>query len=178
VDKFVEAPVVVTTHLYLCPWETGFTSRLHSILGEKDILRYFPRTSPPSLETVEKYIAHHLEHWQIYGYGHWAVISRPGEEVIGWCGLEYLPETEETEVAYLLSREYWGRGYATEAADAAILFGFTSTPLTEIIGLAHPDNIASRRVLEKCGLTYIDRKIYFLMELCRYRIEFPGKKAS
>lgn len=92
-------------------------------------------------------------------------------QLIGWTGLEYLPETGETEVAYLLSPQFWGRGIATEAARAALKYGLENTGLNSIIGLAHPDNLASRRVLEKCGLVYHDRKVYWGIELCRYSLE-------
>lgn len=171
----MEAPTITTTHLILRPWSPKDAGALFSILQEEDLLRFFPRTTPPSLDRVENYINHHLAHWQEYGYGHWAVTLRTGNQVIGWNGLEFLPETSETEVAFLLSRQFWGRGYATEAARAAVKFGFETVELQRVIGLVHPENIASRRVLEKCGLTYYDRKIYWGMELCRYCIERKGR---
>jgi len=74
-------------------------------------------------------------------------------------------------VAYLLSRRAWGKGLATEAARAAIRFGFETAGLEKIIGLVHPDNTGSIRVLEKCGLTFSDRIPLWGLELCRYRIE-------
>ncbi len=57
------------------------------------------------------------------------------------------------------------------AAGAALQFGFTKCSLDKIIGLTHPDNLASRRVLEKCELRLIDRKDYWGMEMCRHWIE-------
>jgi ribosomal-protein-alanine N-acetyltransferase len=167
----METPTIFTPRLVLRPWSLADTGRLFDILREKDIFLYFPRTTPPSMDKVEKYITHHQDHWQQLGYGHWAVTLRAGSQLIGWNGLEYLPETEETEVAYLLSRQLWGQGYATEAARAALKFGFETAGLERIIGLVHPENSASRRVLEKCGLIYLERKIYWGLELCRYCIE-------
>jgi len=164
-------PTLHTPRLILRPWSPEDAERLVAILQEPDILRYFPRTDPRPREKVDKYIAHHLSHWQERGCGHWAVVTLADGRVIGWNGLEFLPETEETEVAYLLSKEVWGRGYATEAARAAVHFGFTNCGLEKIIGLTHPENIASARVLEKCGLKLIDRKSLWGIELCRYWIE-------
>jgi len=74
-------------------------------------------------------------------------------------------------VAYLLSHQVWGRGFATEAALAAVRYGLETAGLQAIIGLVHPDNIGSIRVLEKCGLTFFDRRVYWGLEMCRYRIE-------
>jgi RimJ/RimL family protein N-acetyltransferase len=91
--------------------------------------------------------------------------------VVGWDGLEYLPETSENKVAYLLSHRGWGCGYATEVARAAVIYGFETAGLQAIIGLVHPGNTGSIRVLEKCGLTLINRKTYRGLEMCRYRIE-------
>jgi ribosomal-protein-alanine N-acetyltransferase len=117
-----------------------------------------------------RYIVHQNNHWLEHGYGHWAVTLKESGEVIGWDGLEYLPETDENEVAYLLSHQVWGRGYATEAAAAAVKFGLEKAHLKSIIGLVHPGNAGSIRVLEKCGLSFVDRKVYWGLELCRYRI--------
>jgi RimJ/RimL family protein N-acetyltransferase len=159
-----------TPHLLLRPWALEDADAWFNILQEDGILRYFPNQTPPSREKAEPYITHHLTHWRTRGYGHWAVVTRPDGQVVGWCGLEYLTDLDETEVAYLLSKRVWGRGYATEAARAAVQFGFGSTGLEKIIGLVHPENLGSVHVLEKCGLNFADRITLWGMELSRYRI--------
>lgn len=161
-------PIVETPRLILRSWSPSDADRLYSILQEKDIFKYFPRAWAPERPWVDKYIHHHLCHWEEHGYGHWAVVNRESGEVIGWNGLEYLPETSETEVAYLLGRESWGRGFATEAAAAAVDFGTDTCRLKPIIGLVHPGNIASIRVLEKIGLVLSNRATYWGMEFLRY----------
>lgn len=163
-------PTLRTGRLVLQAWKSADAPRLFEILQEEGILRYFPNQNPPPLEKVERYIQRHLTHWEEHSCGHWAV-TLPDGPTLGWCGLEYLPETGETEVAYLLSRACWGNGYATEAARASVRFGFESAGLENIIGLVDPENIASRRVLEKSGLHYIDRKEYFAVNLDRFRVE-------
>ncbi len=166
----MEIPTLETSALILRPWKSVDVEALFRILQEPDILKYFPPTVF-TLEKTQRYINHQLNHWQERGYGHWAVILKEDLRVVGWDGLEFLPETGENEVAYLLSRQVWGRGLATEAAHAAVRYGFGEIGLKDIIGLVHPDNIGSIRVLEKCGLIYIDRKVYWGLEMCRYRIE-------
>ncbi len=167
----MQIPSIETARLLLRPWTMADSEAWFQLLQEPDILRYFPDTSPPPRHKAEAYIEHHLRHWEQFGYGHWAVVTPIDEAVIGWNGLEYLPSLEQVEVAYLLSQRAWGRGYATEAARAAVRFGFETAALPAIIGLVHPDNAASIRVLEKCGLTYSDEIELWGMGLRRYRIE-------
>jgi RimJ/RimL family protein N-acetyltransferase len=163
-------PVITTSRLTLRAWTMQDVDRLFDILQEENILQYFPVPSAPSHEKVERYISNQLAHWEKYGYGHWAIVTRETGQLVGWNGLEYLPELKETEVAYLLSKQSWGCGYATEAASAAIRFGFEQASLDAIIGLVHAANTASVHVLEKCGLTFNDQIILWGMELRRYRL--------
>jgi ribosomal-protein-alanine N-acetyltransferase len=169
-------PTLETSHLFLRPWTLEDADELFHILQEPDILEYFPPTTF-TLEKTQHYINHQLKHWQERGYGHWAVTLKNDSRLVGWDGLEYLPETGENEVAYLLSHQAWGRGFATQAALAAVRYGFETAGLGAIIGLVHPGNIGSIRVLEKCGLTFLDRKVYWGLEMCRYRIE-PATRSS
>jgi ribosomal-protein-alanine N-acetyltransferase len=166
----IETPTLDTPNLFLRPWKLEDADTWFNILQEEGILRYFPKQTPPDREKAEPYINHHLTHWRMRGYGHWAVVTRENSQVVGWCGLEYLPELNETELAYLLSKQVWGRGYATEAAKATVRFGFGSTGLKNIIGLVHPENLGSVRVLKKCGLTYTDRITLWGMDMSRYQI--------
>ncbi len=168
-------PTLQTSRLLLHPWAFEDAPALFQILQEPDIFKYFPRTAPPRREWVDKYIAHHFAHWQERGYGHWAVVTKNDGQVAGWTGLEYLPELDQTEVAYLLSKQVRGRGYATEAARAAIAFGFGTCHLPVIIGLVHPENVASVRVLEKCGLTFTDRLTLWELEMLRYSTRLKEK---
>ena len=123
-------------------------------------------------------IDHQLKHWEEHRLGWWAVEPRLEARLIGWSGLQYLPETGEVEVAYLLSRTWWGRGLATEAATACLQYGFEEFGLDRIVGLTHPDNVASQRVLEKVGLAFVDRAHYFGIEVCRYAIEHPSSDVA
>ncbi len=117
----MDIPTLETPHLILRPWSLDDSRALFRILQEPDILKYFPPTDF-TLEKAQRYINHQLSHWQERGYGHWAVTLKEDLRLVGWDGLEFLPETEESEVAYLLSHQVWGRGFATEAAQAAVKF--------------------------------------------------------
>ncbi len=95
-----------------------------------------------------------LKDFEKYGYGRFAVIHKADQKLIGFSGLKYLPELDETDVGYRFLPEYWGKGFATESARASIQFGFDTLKLKRIIGVAMKDNLASINVLLKCGLSY------------------------
>jgi ribosomal-protein-alanine N-acetyltransferase len=152
------------------PLQAADAVTLHRIYQSEGVLRYFPVPSLPSLEQVQRFLAGQAAHWEKHGYGNWGLLPEGKGEIIGWAGLQYLPELDETEVGFLLDHPFWGQGYATEAAQASLRFGFRELALDHIIALVHPDNLASRRVIEKCGLVYVETISLWGMELMRHRI--------
>lgn len=143
---------------------------LHRILNDAEVTRYMPFDAPLTLNKVQKFVDHHVRLWQKYGYGWWTLETLMENEFIGWCGLEYLPETNETEVGYLLHKESWGRGMATLAAKKSLEYGFTVAKLNRIVGLVHPENAGSIRVLEKIGMHRLDEIDLWGMHFLRYQI--------
>ena len=147
---------------------------LHRIMGQPDMLRFFPNSTPPEVDRVERLVNFQLAHWEEYGYGWWAiekvevVEEKEKGHFIGWAGLQFLPDTDEVEVAYMLDKNYWGRGLATEAANEGLRYGFEQLKVNEIVGIVHPENAASIRVIEKMGMTFDVRKPYFGMDCFRY----------
>lgn len=74
---------------------------------------------------------------------------------IGWCGIGKVAfEHKHKEIFYLIGRKYWGKGYAKEASMALLHYGFNVMGVNEIVGLCKPENIASKKVLEKIGLKF------------------------
>jgi RimJ/RimL family protein N-acetyltransferase len=96
--------------------------------------------------------------WDERGFGLWAVEERAAPGVLlGYCGLAvpmFLPEIlPAVEVGWRLARPAWGRGIATEAARAALSWGFENVALREIVAIVHPDNARSLRICEKLGMS-------------------------
>ena len=141
-------------------------------MNDREVLRYFPSSDPPARDQIERLIQFQLKHWGTYGYGWWAVCAADSANspLIGWAGLQYLPDTDEIEVGYLLDKGHWGRGLATQAAQESVRFGFEDLGIENIVGIVHPENIASQRVLEKAGLSYVERAFYFGMDVYRYLV--------
>jgi RimJ/RimL family protein N-acetyltransferase len=133
-------------------YELDSNPEVHKYLGQNPIHR---------MEEARKVIALIRQQYIDNGIGRWAVIEKKTGEFIGWSGLKFIREFENGKVnfydiGYRLMPQYWGKGYATESAKAAIKYGFEELGLTEIIGSANVENIKSRRALEKCGLTFVE----------------------
>lgn len=131
-------------------------------------MQYFPTPGTPDLARVERIVGGQINAWESYGRTFWAMEWRATGELIGWCGLQYLPQTQETEVGYLLGRPFWGQGIATEAARRSVSYGFDDLSLDAIIGITHPANMASQNVLRKAGLIFTGPAQYFGMDCYRF----------
>lgn len=108
-----------------------------------------------TLEDARANLAKQVANQERRGFSLWAVELGPEGTVIGATGLQHLADGKEIEVGYRFLRAHWGRGYATEAAGAAIRFGFDELGLDRIVAVTLPTNHASRRVMEKCGLNFV-----------------------
>lgn len=85
-----------------------------------------------------------------------AIIDKETQTFIGWCGLDHRDRARACPVLfYLLKARYWGRGLATEAAEAILDYAFRRLGLAQIDGAAAFDNVASKRVMEKAGMKYL-----------------------
>jgi RimJ/RimL family protein N-acetyltransferase len=97
-------------------------------------------------------------HFERHGFGLWAVEVPDQTPFIGFVGLAvpafHAHFTPCVEVGWRLAGDSWGRGYATEAARAALTFGFGLLALEEIVSMTVPDNERSRRVMERLGMTH------------------------
>ena len=112
-------------------------------------------------DVTQGYITTSLTHWERYGFGLWALKTTSGE-FAGRAGLRHVTVegVPEIEVAYAFRRELWGQGLATEIAAAIVRIGFEQLRLPALVGLVSIENIASRRVLERCGF-HVERALHY-----------------
>jgi RimJ/RimL family protein N-acetyltransferase len=92
-----------------------------------------------------------LGHWQLRGYGPWALEERASGAFIGRVGFFYPDGWPDFELGWVLGREYWGKGYASEAAGRALAYAFAEMGRDHVISLIHPDNGPSIKVAERLG---------------------------
>ena len=115
---------------------------------------------PRSPEQVDEILGRFGKHWFEHGYGWWYLRETAGGEFVGEVGLQRADVEGEqvVEVGWTIFPACWNRGFATEAAEAALAHGFGSKGLDEIVAFTMPHNHASLRVMEKLGMAY-DRRI-------------------
>ncbi len=143
-----------TERLLLRRWRAADRAAFAAMNADAAVMEYFPNTLTSSesdalAERIERYIERD-------GYGLWAV-EVPGESAfIGFVGLletdAQMPFAPAIEVGWRLAKDNWGRGLASEAARAAIAFGFEQLGLGELVALTAASNVRSRRVMERLGM--------------------------
>lgn len=117
-----------------------------------------------------RHMAFLVGHWQLRGYGHWAVEEKASGQVIGRVGVQDPEGWPGFEIGWALARESWGHGYATEGAQKALAYAFTELGREHVISLIHPDNKASIRVAERLGETVEGEAEVFGIEVQVYGI--------
>jgi len=126
-----------------------------------------PRSSiDENREKLVRQIAHHEEH----GFGFCAVELLDAGRIVGAAGLQHLDGGPEVEVGYRFLKAHWGNGYATESALTSLAFGFDELRLERIVAVALETNVASRRVLEKCGMEEIGLTHVYGLEHVKYEL--------
>jgi [ribosomal protein S5]-alanine N-acetyltransferase len=145
--------ILDTPRLILREFSLNDIDALGGVLSDPETMRFYP--APLDRIGVEEWIARNLRRYTKDGHGLWAMVLKTTDELIGDCGLTVQPvdSTDEIEIGYHVRRDYWGRGLATEAARACRDYGFAHLPVDHIISLIRPENLPSRRVAEKNGMT-------------------------
>ena len=169
--KNIMKMVLETDRLFLREYVEDDAEALFRLNSDPEVSRFTPNGRLLNVEQArEILLAHPIADYRKYGFGRWACILKSTGEQIGFAGLKYLEEFGEVEIGYRLMRAQWGFGFATEAAIAAVRFGFADLALKHIIGLVMPENIASVRVLEKTGLRLSGTVQYRTREFAKYVI--------
>jgi len=126
---------------------------LFEISQDPDVVRFVGDRHVPTLQEAWRMVAGWIGHWALRGYGQWAIEERESGHFIGRAGIINPADWPGPEVGYLLGRPWWGRGYATEAARAAMDWGFREKGFTDLISLIDPENHASIAVATRLGET-------------------------
>ena len=145
-------PRLETERLIMREWRDSDLDQFAPFLADIEVMRYL------SGETVERRdawrnIASAAGHWLLRGYGTWAVERKSDGALVGRVGLINPEGWPGLEVGWTLGRPYWGQGYATESARAAMHYGFLTQGVDKLISLIDVDNKASQRVAKRLGET-------------------------
>lgn len=155
-DLSAETPTLRTSRLILRSWRDDDLPLFAKLNADPRVMEHFPGvlTRAESDQLAARIIRHFAEH----GFGLWAVEVPEVASFGGFVGLA-VPQFEAhftpcVEIGWRLARHHWGRGYATEAAGAAMAFAFVELGLDEVVSFTSRGNRASRRVMEKLGMSH------------------------
>lgn len=146
-------PIINTERLTLRPFREDDANAFFELSQDPDVMRYVGDRRVPTLQESWRAIAGWLGHWAMRGYGQWAIEERASGQLIGRAGIINPVDWPGPEVGYLLGKAWWGRGYATEAARAAMDWGFEQVGFAELLSLIDPANSASISVATRLGET-------------------------
>lgn len=147
-----------TERLILRRFTEADVEHLVDLDSDPEVLRYINGGTPTPRDVMEREILpRFLGYYDRYnGYGFWAAIEKTSGEFLGWFGL--YPQDEDTDclaLGYRLRRSAWGKGYATEGAQALIRKGFTELGMRRVFAGTYEYNVASRRVMETVGMKLV-----------------------
>jgi RimJ/RimL family protein N-acetyltransferase len=150
---------LATARLVLRRFTTADADHLVDLDGDPEVMRFLTDGTPTPRDVIEDEVLPRFlrSYAQGEGFGVWAAHAREGGEFLGW--FSFCPrkgdDDGEAELGYRLRRAAWGRGYGTEGSRALIRKGFAELGVRRVVASTYQDNRASRRVMEKAGLTLV-----------------------
>lgn len=162
--------IIETERLYLREFTVNDGQLLVDLNTNPEVIKYLHEATPTYAEAVKIIEEIILPQYQLYNHGRWAVHLQNTHEFIGWCGLKYVKERNEIDLGYRFFQQHWGKGFATEAAKAAIVYGFNQLNLQEIIAMAHVENVGSQNVITKCGMQFYGEDFIDNCPVKRYKL--------
>lgn len=148
-EKFlIESP-----RLFLRKIQQEDFSSLKEILSDIEIMYAWEHAF--SDEEIHKWINENLRRYEDDGYSYFAVIEKSSCKFLGVCGLidEHADSEKHLGIGYIFNKKYWGNGFAFESAESCIKYAADKLKASEITAQIRPENLSSRRVAEKLGMT-------------------------
>lgn len=148
--------IIETKRLYLRQFtQDDFTALCRTLQDDAAMYAYNGALND---DEVQAWLDRQLSRYAKYGFGSWALVLKDSDEIAGQCGLSMQPwiDGELLEVGYLLEREHWHKGYATEAAQACIEYAFDKLGADEVCAMIRNINKPSQQVAMRCGMKKCD----------------------
>lgn len=143
--------ILETERTFLKEFDPSDDQDCFELNNDPEVMKYTGDSVFESIEETREFLKAYPDYQQ-NGFGRWKVIVKETGQMIGWCGLK--KHDTFIDLGYRFKQSEWRKGYATETALACIKYGFEHLDMKEIVGRAHPENVASIRVLEKVGMKY------------------------
>lgn len=154
--KMKNSIILQTKRLYLREMNQGDLPALCKILMDEETM--YAYNGAFNKEETQNWLDRQLDRYRTYGFGLWAVVLKETDAMIGQCGITLQPwkDSEVMEVGYLLQRDYWHKGFATEAAKACMEYAFTELHACQVCSIIRDTNTSSQNVALRNGMTKSD----------------------
>ena len=162
--------VLETERLTLRPVRSDDTAWFEAFYADPEVMA-IRKYGVLDAEAARQQVIGMLEHWSNHGFGMWVVEEKATGDAAGECGLRWQEDASDIELSYGLYPRFRGRGFATEAARAALDYGVNELRLARIVALSRGDNTKSHRVLEKLGMVLEWRRQTGEFGLVRYCLQ-------
>ena len=144
--------------------------------ADPDVHKFLGNNPITSLDQVREVISFIRKQYIANGIGRWAIIEKETNSFVGWGGFKLITELtnghqDYYDLGYRLIKRFWGKGYATESAQACIAYAFNELKLSTIYAIADSQNFSSRKILEKCNFKYVEMFNYFSAPHCWYELK-------
>jgi RimJ/RimL family protein N-acetyltransferase len=148
-----------TERLAFSKWAPGDGELAARLWGDPKVTRYLCASGKFTPEEIEARLATEIENDIKYQVQYWPCFQASTHELVGCCGLRPHGKAEY-ELGFHLRPEFWGQGYASEAARAVIRYAFTKLSAEALFAGHNPNNAASSKVLKKLGFQYLGDEFY------------------
>jgi len=165
---------IETTRLILRPFNDDDVEEAFHWFGDPLVMRFIPSGPDQSIEPTTRRVDGYLKHQAEHGFSKWAIIDRESLRLIGDSGLLVLSDYGWIDLGFRISREFWGRGFASEAAFAWVRSAFENHVIAELGAFAHRDNVAAHRVLGRVGFRETRRGPVMGMESIVFSLALEG----
>lgn len=150
--------LIETKRLIIRPYHANDLEPSYRLMQDKELYQFL-EFDVLSYEEYQGLFQWLMESYEVSHEGEFkysfAIILKETNQVIGWCGIGILELSKpDKEVYYLIGRDHWGKGYAFEAMVSFLEYCFESLGQRKVVAKVNPENIASKRIIEKLGFRF------------------------
>lgn len=162
--------IIETNRLIFREFTKVDNDKLYQLLSDEIVMKYC--FGPLDEISSQKWLDMVIECYKEFGYDYWAVYERETDSFIGQIGIlnQKIDGQDEDCLAFMIGKEFWNKGYATEGARACLQYAFTTLKLKKVVATVEPENFPSIAVLKKIGMKYIGDTEYMNEKAAVYSI--------
>lgn len=169
-------PTLETERLLLVPLEMKHIDNLADLDSDPEVMRYITDGVPRDRKHQEEAVPRVMKYMEENpGLGLWVTYLKDTNEFMGWYILKHLPNDGEVEVGFRLKKQFWGKGFSTEAGKALLKHGFETLGLKKIAAIVRPDNFVSQAVIKKIGLKEKGTSVWYGTECLYFDMDKPKR---